>query len=550
MSRRKAEPSNSDSEKKFESHVPYSERSAWVTTWTLENYIREHRGQYLRDEDGSLHLIIGGRRIALDQNPNNHGLAGLMIQACEISTLSATARATIQRIQVKAYEGSSRICLRRFSALSQDRKRLYVAVDGGKPLQVTAETISHVDNGSNADAFWVEHPEDAPFKYSPSDPIEGLRLFDKLLVETQACLHPEMRWLVAMNEGLFPYIREGFPARFLTVHIGPSQQGKTTGAQRFTLLHGLGDVIGDFSVAALANRGDIGLLVLDNKEQANFSQELIDFCLYLATGAQRGRSSKDGIVRRSGSRPVGVITTIEGVYKDELRRRCVEVQYRLSGPELPRHEIENEIRQRRDQISSAMVCVLQQYLRNTQQHNSVPNVIPGFQEHFGALCDLLRGYGEVTKRPPEWAEEIIRAWYRILGEPEIEEDELEHPVLRVLQEGTDHHFLEQLKSETITFHGKRGRLHVTECGPLLTALQGLNIRGLVLPKNGSGLGRRLRGTKYRSFEVLDEQSAPELAMLKRTSEKRGPVGIFFADDGMTAAPHASIRAVIPQPSVN
>jgi hypothetical protein len=97
---------------------------------------------------------------------------------------------------------------------------------------------------------------------------------------------------------------------------------------RFTYLHGLGDVLGDFSVAALANSGDIGLLVMDNREQQNFTQELIDFCLFLATGAERGRSYSDGTLRpRLNGRPVGVITTIEGVVKAELQARCVEVQY-------------------------------------------------------------------------------------------------------------------------------------------------------------------------------------------------------------------------------
>jgi len=81
------------------------------------------------------------------------------------------------------------------------------------------------------------------------------------------------------------------------VLIGPTQQGKTSGVQRFTLLHGLGLVKGDYTVGALAGLGDIGLLVLDNKEQANFTQELIDFCLFLATGAERGRSQVDGRLR-------------------------------------------------------------------------------------------------------------------------------------------------------------------------------------------------------------------------------------------------------------
>jgi hypothetical protein len=32
-------------------------------------------------------------------------------------------------------------------------------------------------------------------------------------------------------------------------------------------------------------------LVLDNKEQANFYQSLIDYCLFIATGVESGRSS-------------------------------------------------------------------------------------------------------------------------------------------------------------------------------------------------------------------------------------------------------------------
>jgi hypothetical protein len=106
------------------------------------------------------------------------------------------------------------------------------------------------------------------------------------------------------------------------VHQESTQQGKTTGAKRFILLHGLGDVTGDGSVAALANEPDQGLLVLDNKEQTNFDKRLIDYCLFLSTGGTRKRSSSDGTSTRSTNtfRPVGVITTIEGVFKAELCR--------------------------------------------------------------------------------------------------------------------------------------------------------------------------------------------------------------------------------------
>jgi hypothetical protein len=72
-------------------------------------------------------------------------------------------------------------------------------------------------------------------------------------------------------------------------------------------------------------------------------------------------------------------------------------------------------------------------------------------------------------------------------------------------------------------------LYVTEASPLLTLLQKLNLNGLQLPKNPSGLSRRLNSTSFRSFVLLDEQSAPEMAQLRRTSTKR-PLGFFIEDD--------------------
>src|SRR5205085_8567591 len=143
-------------------------------------------------------------------------------------------------------------------------------------------------------------------KYSTSNPKIGLDKFEELLVDTQSCRVPEMKWLVAMHEGLFPFIRDAYSARLIIEHIGGSQQGKTTGAVRFIRLHGLKDHHGNYSVAAIRNLGDIGLIVLDNKEQKNFDQELIDFCLFLATGAELGRSFSDGRLRTSKSSPVGV----------------------------------------------------------------------------------------------------------------------------------------------------------------------------------------------------------------------------------------------------
>jgi hypothetical protein len=535
-----------ESEPKPPAYVSGDERAAFAADLQMSSHISHKKGLYFKDESGSLHIIIDGRRIELNFDRENYPLARLFLEGCTIGTTSQIAKATIQRLQVRADQKSPKVRLRKFSFFPDAAEELYVPAAGGNLIKVTADSISEVSNGDNEFDCWLEHPEDAAFKYCPGDPIQGLVQFERLLVETQAC-RPAMRWFVAMHEALFPYIRDQFAARFIVCHIGPSQHGKTTGAQRFTLLHGLGEVKGDFSVAALANSGDIGLLVLDNKEQANFDQKLIDYCLYLATGAQHGRSSQDGHVRRSGSRPVAVITTIEGVPKQELQKRCVVVDYRLSGGNLSRGDVEGEIRLRRNEISSAMISVLQRYLRIRSERRPTPNPVPNFGEHFAALCDLLRAYGEVTKKRPGWSEELIAAWDVNLRQREEDEDELEHPILRVLQgNGRDQLSTEDIQA--VEFRGRKGTLYITECARLLTGLQELRLIDQKFPRTASALGRRLHSGIYRSFIVLDDTKAPDLPMLSRTTNKRR-IGIFVLDDTMTdpaSNQNPTVMAQVPE----
>jgi hypothetical protein len=339
-----------------------------------------------------------------------------------------------------------------------------------------------------------------------------------------------MKWFIAMHEALFPFIRDACPARLLVVHIGSTQQGKTSGAQRFTLLHGLGDVKGDYSVAALNNMGDIGLLVMDNKEQANFTQQLIDFSLFLATGAERGRSREDGSMRVNRSRPVGVITSIEGVFKAELQVRCVDVRYVLpDSPRLSRAKIEREIGQRRHEITSALVLVLKRYMEIKDEPLRGECPVPDFEEHYTALANLLRACGEVAGKPVGWSESIITEWGKVLAKVELEEDYLEHLISRILWPPPLQTLDLRVQTHNVKYKGKQGTLYVTECGLLLTMLEEQNSRDQHFPKMPNALGRRLRSAKFRAFTVLDEDSAPEVEVLKRTAKSR-PIGFLVQDD--------------------
>lgn len=521
-----------DSQDKDRPSVPRSERLGTMFHMDLAKYVKDHNGQYIRLEDNSLHLVLDGRRIPLRFDRTNPELARFFLSAIRLTDLSSGAQAALRRLEVDALDKAGRIRLRKFSSLSADGERLYIPISDGQLLQISAAGVSQVRNGDNADHLWLEHPENSPLQYKPGDPSDGLALFEKLIVETQACQSAAMRWFVAMAAGLFPFIRDSCPARLILVLIGPSQSGKTSGAQRFTLLHGLGEVKGDFSVAALSSLGDVGLLVLDNKEQANFSQPLIDFCLFLSTGAERGRSQVDGRLRTgSAGRPAAIVTTIEGLVKKELRARTVEIQYGVAAERTPRGPIERQILERRDEIGSALVRVLERYLQlRAEPARLLPNPTPEFQEHFDALCYLLMAFGDVAGKPREWSEGLIQQWHEVLTHAanNDEEEDLEHPIVRLLAEHDK--VCDDFTDEQFEFQNKSGRLYITTASDLLTMLQKLKLPNLTLPQNPQGLSRRLADANFRAFTFFktDSEGMPQL---KRKSGRK-PIGFFrpYDDD--------------------
>src|SRR5262249_25053117 len=155
-----------------------------------------------------------------------------------------------------------------------------------------------------------------------------------------------------------------------TLLIGPSQNGKTTAARRYHLLHhgwqsGINeDVPGDYSVASLGNLGDIGLLIMDNKETPDMRRDFINYLLYLATGPERGRSTTDGHIRaKQPGRPVGVVTSIEGFSRNELQLRTAIIKIERTGKPIDNRPIERAILVERHDILSGLVMVLQKFLQ-------------------------------------------------------------------------------------------------------------------------------------------------------------------------------------------
>ncbi len=149
--------------------------------------------------------------------------------------------------------------------------------------------------------------------------------------------------------------------------------------------------------------------------------------------------------------------------------------------------------------------------------------MPNFDEHFTGHCDLLRAFGEIAGKPPHWAEDLIAHWCGAIVCTEEDDDELENPILQVLENPAQ--WLDsQLNDVPFTYNGVAGRLYVTEAAHLLTRLQKLNVRELRLPRNAQGLSRRLGSCKFRSLTFLPTD-AKDVPAVKRTADKR-PIGFF------------------------
>jgi hypothetical protein len=506
-------------------------------------------GQFIRSGN-SVYILIGGRRIVVSPDFTNTAYAAVQIKHSGVATAEAKGRAICQFVAVLGGQQATDMRLAKFSAVSKNKCHLYVPIEGGSLLEISSEGMREVVNGANGESLWLEHPQGRPFEFtSDVDVQKGLQRFEELLVKTQACTSSSQRWLVAMHEGLMPYVREYVAARMLVEHTGPSQHGKTSGAQRFSKLHGLGEVMGDVSTAYLRNSCDgIGLMVLDNKEQASYGPDLISFLLFTATGARHGRSTQDGSAREMTDRPIGVLTSIEGLYKQELQKRTISIPYgALQKGYADRDYIEEMIERDRDVILSALCHVLQQFLAtepsDAQKRLEALPICPWpeFQGYIRVLARLLYAYATVRGWALKGADKIIGNWFKTLGRTATERDDdviethvcqaldMYEAVLDKKEYGGDmlptHTILLKAitRVENYEYMGRTGRLYITSASQLLAAMRANNIGVKDLPKNASGMGRRLDSGDWGELKVLKESDDKHL--LSRTSDQR-KIGIF------------------------
>ena len=503
---------------------------------------------YLFTKDGERYLVDPGSKNLLWAKEQH--------ELTNTSTVNSNGKEVCQLIQTSVLSAATTLKFRSFSAIEDGN--LFIPITNNRLLKISADGIEEIPNGSNQDGIYIEHPTGEPFNYqADADVQQGLRLFEELVVETQATENPSHKWLVGMRLGLFPYIRHLVGRRQITNIRGSSQHGKTTGTERFTRLHGLGELKGNVSVPYLQRCGDNGLLAIDNREQSTLDDQWIMYLLFLATGAEAGRATQSGGLIRWTDRPLCVVTSIEGVARTELANRTLSIEYRLSETtkRLDEQRLIGQIEGNRNLILSALMKVFVLYF---QQRNSVPSFkpfSPNFREDFDTNIGLLLAYAEATGREKSWAEFILHQW-QAGQEQETEETSSElAPLLTYMidsyesaREATYTTMQSAMASSAFLnstpyeFNGIPGTLYITQPQKLLTPLRKMaaSAHQNSLPLNTQGLVARLHELKAEDgLLLLTEQDEPH--KLKRLNNGRR-IGLFKVSDSEPTATPLPVEA--------
>jgi hypothetical protein len=403
----------------------------WNHALALLGYLETKGATFIREDTGLLFVQIDKKTIRLDKPEELtlvelHDLEDLLFTHGLPGTRSVISKITVAYLQRIAHKCVSKdAAMSRFSAVSTDGARIYVPVADGL-LSISKNGVQTTVNIENPDSVMVT-PADGqkPFKFINEPPAEGLRLFEQLVIGVQTVVVPEMAWLAAMQEMLFPFIRDEYHGeRMIPVHVGLSNAAKTGSEKPFVLLHGFEEATTKITAAKIYQIGaSTGIEFLDNQEDHNLSDAIQDALITIASGGAK----KTAMSQFGGSRPIVSMTTIESFSKPELLNRSVEIAHALSETEMLKFSAadhQKKLLAARDRIMSALMRVFVEFRRSfSAQNETVPTGAGKFSDNYRVLCGLLRAYESTAQKPDGWAGAIIETWHQQLADATPEKNE-------------------------------------------------------------------------------------------------------------------------------
>jgi len=120
--------------------------------------VLDNGGKFIRSGE-KVYILTDGKRILVSPDFNNHAYARIQIKFAGVATAEHKGRAICQHVAVLGSQEAANMRLAKFSGLSKDRTRIYVPIEGGDLLEITAQGLNRVANGANPTRFGWSIPK-------------------------------------------------------------------------------------------------------------------------------------------------------------------------------------------------------------------------------------------------------------------------------------------------------------------------------------------------------------------------------------------------------
>lgn len=353
-----------------EGNFSIEETAKLAHTWFLENggkYFINSEDQLVLAFRGKLNLVGGTQNTNPDYFAMMYDITGYINNKKEgkqfFEYLQNIARLSAQMTKTSTWGYSDPIkCIAYFN-LNDDKDRIIrMSVEGTEPVQ----------NGNKTDnLFLIPSPKMSEIKYSSVDAVKTMKALHEILSNSLAT-DPNSQALIFGWLLTLPLLDCCKPRPILRFE-GDSQSGKTTASSLLSTLIYNESLEGCETVAASWQKAPkYPLLILDNLENDNMTQERIDFLLLACNGNSRVkmRQGTDSEIHQARPHCLILCNGIEPFpsAKEELLNRSLVVKFdeKFQSDNFMEYKAIRDIREKRNFFFSALFNLTLKVLKDIQ----------------------------------------------------------------------------------------------------------------------------------------------------------------------------------------
>ena len=297
---------------------------------------------------------------------NKPAFTSLLYTVAGLNYTENTAKSVVGVVKALAYEHGKHTDVMGWIYTDFHKPAVYIDLhnDSNTILKIQPGSVESLQNGANDDqVLVVGSPMLAGLNFIPDINVrEAMEKVKNLIFDNLACSESN-RYYVFARAMAFP-LTEFVNARGITKFSGNQGSGKSLGARLISYLVIGADCLSQGSVASYRSEAaQSPLLILDNLEQSNLTNDMMSFLITAATGAinqKRDSNTSSGNIYEENKAHI-ITTSIEPFVKSELCSRSIDIQFlpEFRNEHFPGETLlKTQIERARYEILSALIYIV------------------------------------------------------------------------------------------------------------------------------------------------------------------------------------------------